>query len=157
LTILDVIVSDDAMVRGGSILFVLALISPSMASAQAMRIGSAEVMSFADASSLLAQSCGADINTNCRGVNLDANRMRECLSRNTDALSPQCRSDYLRAFDAIQKRIMARVAVAGACGREIVKLCSGSTKETSKSIPCLMSTRGVSRNCMQAMDNAGYR
>ena len=51
----------------------------------------------------------------------------------------------------------ARATVANACGREIVKLCKGSTKETSKSIPCLMAARGVSRNCIQAMDDAGYR
>ena len=114
-------------------------------------------MSFADASALLARSCGADIDANCRGVNLDATRMRECLSRNTDTLSSQCRSDYLRAFDSIQKRVAARVTVANACGREIVKLCNGSTKETSRSIPCLTTSRGVSRNCIQAMDAAGYR
>src|SRR5215468_8502762 len=147
------------MVRGRSILLVLvlALTSPSLASAQAMRVGSAQNMSFGDAAAMLAQSCGADIDANCRGVSLDANRLRECLSRNTDALSPQCRAGYLRALDAIQKRIAARVSVANTCGHEIVKLCNGSTKETSKSIPCLIANRDVSRNCIQAMDNAGYR
>jgi hypothetical protein len=114
-------------------------------------------MSYGDASALLARSCGADIEANCRGVNLDAVRLRECLSRNTDALSPQCRNDYLGAFDAIQKRINARVTVANACTREIVKLCNGSTKETSKSVPCLTTAHGVSRNCITAMDDAGYR
>ncbi len=114
-------------------------------------------MSFADSAALLARSCGAEIDANCRGVSLDANRMRECLSRNTDVLSAQCRTDYLRAFNAIQKRIAARVTVANACTREIVKLCNGSTKETSKSIPCLIAAHGVSRNCIQAMDDAGYR
>jgi len=57
----------------------------------------------------------------------------------------------------IQKRIAARVTVANACTREIVKLCGGSTKETSKSIPCLTTTQGVSLRCIQAMDEAGYR
>src|SRR5580704_772001 len=136
------------MVRGGSILLILALTSPSLA---------AETMSFGDASALLAKSCTAEISANCRGVSFDANRLKECLSRNTDVLSPQCLTDYLKSFDAIQKRIAARATVANACGREIVKLCKGSTKETSKSIPCLMTARGVSRNCIQAMDDAGYR
>jgi hypothetical protein len=125
--------------------------------AQTTRIGSAEKMTFGDAAALVAQSCGADIEANCRGVNFDANRLRECLSRNTDVISAQCRTDYLRAFDAIQRRILARVGVANACTREIVKLCTGSTKETSKSIPCLTRAQGVSRNCTQAMDDAGYR
>ena len=147
------------MVRGRSIflVLVLALTSPSQASAQAMRVGSAQNMSFGDAAGMLAQSCGADIDANCRGVSLDANRLRECLSRNTDALSSQCRSDYLRAFDSIQKRIAARVTVANVCTREIVKICNGSTKETSKSVPCLTTAHGVSRNCLQAIDDAGYR
>ena len=145
------------MVRGGIILTAILLATAQMASAQTSRIGSAEKMSFGDAAALVAQSCGADIEANCRGVNFDANRLRECLSRNTDVISQACRTDYLRAFDAIQKRIGARVAVANACAREIVKLCNGSTKETSKSIACLTAAKGVSRNCTQAMDGAGYR
>ena len=71
--------------------------------------------------------------------------------------SPQCKTDFFQSFDAIQKRIAARVTVANACSREIVKLCGGSTKETSKSVPCLMTAKGVSRNCTQALGDAGYR
>lgn len=137
------------MVRGGSILFIIALTAPSPAAA--------ETTSFADAAALLAKSCAAEITANCRGVNFDTNRLKECLYRNQDVLSPQCRADSLRSFDAIQKRVAARTAVANACAREIVKLCAGSTKETSKSVPCLTTTRGVSRNCIQALDDAGYR
>lgn len=145
------------MVRGRTILLTLLLMSPSLASAQAMRVNAAQNMTYGDAAALLAKSCGADIEANCRGLSLDAVRLRECLSRNTDVLSAQCRNDYLGAFDAIQKRINARVTVANACTREIVKLCNGSTKETSKSVPCLTTAKGVSRNCTQAMDEAGYR
>ncbi len=149
MTVADFILSDKRMVRGSSLLLIIALAAPSIASAQ--------TMTFEDASALLAQSCSADIEANCRGVNLDSNRLRECLSRNRDALSAQCKIDYLRAFDGIQKRIAARTNVANACTREIVKLCAGSTKETSKSIPCLATTRGVSNRCIQAMGEAGYR
>ena len=137
------------MVRGSIIAFMLALAVPSLAAA--------ETMSFSDSAALLAKSCGAEIVANCRGVNPDSTRLKECLSRNRDVLSPQCQSDYLAAFDAIQKRIAARAAVANACSREIVKLCGGSTKETSKSIPCLITTHGVSARCLQAMSDAGYR
>lgn len=137
------------MVRGGSILLIVALAAPSPAAA--------ETTSFADAAALLAKSCAAEITANCRGVNFDTNRLKECLYRNQDVLSPQCRANSLRSFDAIQKRVAARTAVANACAREIVKLCAGSTKETSKSVPCLTTTRGVSRNCNQALDDAGYR
>jgi len=150
------------MVRGGIIFTAIFFATAQLAAtdsawAQTSRIGSAEKMTFGDAAALVAQSCGTDIEANCRGVNFDANRLRECLSRNTDVISQACRADYLRAFDAIQKRIAARVSVANACAREIVKLCNGSTKETSKSIACLTTAKGVSRNCIQAMDDAGYR
>ena len=137
------------MVRGVGLLIVVALTAPSLAAA--------ETMSFADAAGLLASSCAADIDANCRGVNLDSTRMKECLSRNRDVLSPQCRDNYLRVFDAIQKRIAARVGVANACTREIVKLCAGSTKETSRSIPCLTTAQGVSARCQQALGEAGYK
>jgi len=137
------------MIRGLTALVVLALTVPPLAAA--------ETMSFGDAAALLGKSCGAEIVANCRGVNPDSMRLKECLSRNRDVLSPQCESDYRIAFDAIQKRIAARVAVANACAREIVKLCGGSTKETSKSIPCLTMISGVSNGCNKAIDNAGYR
>ena len=137
------------MIRGGVFLLAALLAVPSWAAA--------ETMSFGDAAAMLAKGCGADITANCRGVNLDSNRLKECLSRNQDVTSPQCKATYLQALDAIQKRIAARVTVANACTREIVKICHGSTKETSKSVPCLMTATGVSRNCNQAMTDAGYR
>ncbi|GKQ54891.1 hypothetical protein [Bradyrhizobium sp. Ce-3] len=137
------------MVRGGFFLFVVALTAPSLAVA--------ETMSFGDSTAQLAKACGADITANCRGVNLDSNRLKECLSRNRDVISPQCKESYFSTLDAIQKRIAARVTVANACTREIVKVCGGSTKETSKSVPCLVSAKGLSRNCTQAINDAGYQ
>ncbi|MGC2776484.1 MAG: hypothetical protein WA418_12725 [Bradyrhizobium sp.] len=137
------------MVRGNILFVVVALILPSLATAQ--------TMSFGESAGLIASSCGADITANCRGVNLDSNRLKECLSRNQDVVSAQCKATYFKAFEAIQKRIAARVTVANACQREIVKLCGGSTKETSKSIPCLMTANGVGARCQQAIGEAGYR
>jgi hypothetical protein len=114
-------------------------------------------MSFGDSAAQLAKNCGAVITANCRGVNLDSNRLKECLTRNQDVMTPECKSSYLSTFDAIQKRIAARVTVANACTREIVKLCNGSTKETSKAVPCVIAAKGVSRNCTQAITDAGYQ
>ena len=135
------------MVRGGFFVFVIALTAPSLAAA--------ETMSFGDAAATLAKTCGADITANCRGVNLDSSRLKECLSRNRDVISADCKASYFSTLDAIQKRIAARVTVANACSREIVKVCGGSTKETSKAVPCLVSAKGVSRNCAQAITDAG--
>src|SRR5215475_9655193 len=139
------------MVRGRTILLLLALASPSLACA------ADPIMTFSESTAMLAKICGAEITANCRGVNLDSGRLKECLSRNQDVMSPQCKSSYLVPFDQFQKRIGARVTVAGACRLEIIKLCHGSTKETSKSVPCLLTAKGVSRNCTQAMTDAGYR
>jgi len=139
------------MVRGRTILLLLALASPSLAHA------ADPIMTFSESAAMLAKICGAEITANCRGVNLDSSRLKECLSRNQDVMSPQCKASYLVPFDQIQKRINARVTVAQSCRLEIIKLCHGSTKETSKSVPCLMTARGVSRNCTQATIDAGYR
>ena len=139
------------MVRGRTILLLLALASPSLAHA------ADPIMTFSESAAMLAKICGAEITANCRGVNLDSSRLKECLSRNQDVMSPQCKASYLVPFDQIQKRINARVTVAQSCRLEIIKLCHGSTKETSKSVPCLMTAKGVSRNCTQATIDAGYR
>ena len=137
------------MIRGGLFLLVALLATPQLAAA--------ETMSFGDAAAMLAKNCAAEITANCRGVNFYTDRMKECLSRNQDVASPQCKANYLATFDAIQKRIAARVTVAQSCRLEIIKLCHGSTKETSKSVPCLLTVQGVGRNCNQAINDAGYR
>ena len=138
------------MVRGGTIL----LISRSPRRRWRLR---QTIMTFGDAAALLAKSCGAEITSQLPRRQSRRQPLKECLSRNQDVMSPQCKASYLQRFDAIQKRIAARVTVANACTREIVKLCAGSTKETSKSVPCLVTAKGVSRNCTQAIVDAGYR
>ena len=83
---------------------------------------SAETIKFEEAAGLLGASCAKDIEANCRGVNLDPTRMKDCLYRNQDSLSAQCSADYARAFDAIQKRVAARAAVPKLCDRDALKL-----------------------------------
>jgi len=88
----------------------------------------------------------------------DPARLKDCLLRNQDSLSPQCRTDYVRAFDAIQKRVAARSAVAKICERDAVKLCGGIPKEGGQALECILTaTRGVSARCNQAIGEAGYR
>jgi hypothetical protein len=138
------------MTHGRSILLVLALVAPPMASA--------ETMNFEDATAILGKSCAKDIESNCRGVNLDSIRTKDCLYRNRDSVSAQCTADYVRAFDAIQKRIAARAAVSKLCEREASKLCGGLKKGDSKALECILTaTRGVSAKCNQAIGDAGYR
>jgi hypothetical protein len=137
------------MVQGRFILLILALAAPSPAAA--------ETMSFGEASALLSNSCGKDIDDSCRGVNFDASRLKDCLYRNQDSMSAPCKADYIRAFEAIQKRIAARAVVARLCEYEIVKKCHGKAKEASKSLECLLATPNASARCNQAIGDAGYR
>jgi hypothetical protein len=127
--------------------------------AAAWSSASAETMKFEDAAGLLGASCAKDIDANCRGVNLDPARMKDCLYRNQDVLSPQCKNDYVLALDAIQKRVAARSAVTKLCERDVAKFCPGVQKgDRGKAIDCLLAgPRGVSINCNKAVSGAGYR
>jgi hypothetical protein len=133
-----------------SIFFVFAIAAGSPASAETIR--------FEDAAALLAKSCAREIEANCRGVNLDPTRMKDCLYRNQDVLSPQCKNGYVQAFDAIQKRVAARAAVTKLCERDVTKFCAGIQKGSGQAIDCLLAgPRGVSINCNKAISEAGYR
>jgi hypothetical protein len=126
--------------------------------AAAWSSASAETMRFEGAAGMLGTSCAQDIDTNCRGVNPDT-RLKDCLSRNQDVLSPQCKNDYGRAFDAIQKRVSARSAVTKLCERDVAKFCGGVQKgDRGAALDCLLAgPRGVSINCNKALGEAGYR
>jgi hypothetical protein len=137
------------MIQGRSIFLLLVIATSSPVSA--------ETVSFESATAILGASCGKDIDANCLGVNLDPVRLKECLARNQDVVSPQCKVDYVRAFDAIQKRVAARAAVAKMCERDKQKFC-GDPQGGAGNIPeCLLKSRGVSFRCIQAVREAGYR
>jgi hypothetical protein len=119
---------------------------------------SSETIKFEDAAALLGTSCAKDIDASCRGVNLDSIRLKDCLARNEDTMSAQCKADYPRAFEAIQKRIAARVAVRKICDRDLVKLCGAVQKDDAKAVECILTaTRGISAKCNQTIGEAGYR
>ena len=108
---------------------------------------------------MLGTSCAKDVVDNCRGVNLDAVRLKDCLSRNQDALSAQCKNDYGRAFDAIVKRVAARQAVTKLCQRDAAKFCGSVPKDDrGQVLGCLLAgPRGMTLNCNKALTEAGYR
>jgi hypothetical protein len=131
-------------------LFVLAITAPSLASAQALK--------FEEAASLVGASCGKDIDDNCRGVNFDPARLKECLYRNQDVVSAKCQADYPRAFSAIQQRITARSTLMKLCNWEMNHLCSEVRADPAKGLQCLLdSTKKATGNCNKAISAAGYR
>ena len=131
------------------VLVILALTVPSLATAQ--------TMSFGEGAAMLGKSCAPDITANCRGVNIDSTRLKECLYRNQDVMSAACKADYPRAFDAIQKRIAARATVGRECEYEVVKKCSGKGREVFKSLNCLLELPTVSARCTKSIADVGYR
>jgi hypothetical protein len=137
----------------------IALTLPVLFVFAAWSMASADTIKFEDAAAMLGASCAKDIDTNCRGVNLDPTRMKDCLYRNQDVLSAQCKTDYVRAFDAIQKRVAARAAVAKLCERDVAKFCPGVQKgDRRQALDCLLAgPRGVSINCNKTITEAGYR
>jgi outer membrane protein OmpA-like peptidoglycan-associated protein len=137
------------MVWGRSIVFVVALVAPSLAAAQ--------TISFSEGAAILGKSCAPEITANCRGVNIDSTRLKECLYRNQDTMSAACKADYPRAFDAIQKRIAARATVGRECEYEVVKKCHGKGREVFKSLDCLLALPTVSARCTKSIADVGYR
>ena len=115
----------------------------------------AQTVSYAEAADRLAAICGKDIDEYCRGVNLGSGRMKNCLSQNRDALSPECKETYTQSFALIEKRGQARAAVLKLCDIEVRKLCSGAA---GQALECILSaSAGVSRKCSQAITDAGFR
>jgi hypothetical protein len=131
-----------------ALLLAVLLAAPALASAQ--------TLSFEEAGALLGASCGKDLDDNCRGVNLDPTRLKDCILRNQDVVSAQCKADYPRVFSAIQQRATARAGVFKVCERDAAKLCSGAQK--AELLQCLTSAkRGVSIQCTKTIADAGYR
>jgi hypothetical protein len=147
------------MVRALSLALFVAVVAAPLAVSPVMSPALAETMSFESATAILAESCGKDIDANCAGVNLDAPRLKECLYRNQDSVSQQCRADSVRAFDAIGKRVAARGAVGKLCEREKKKICADAQGKAGETIACLLKAppRGLSVGCSQALTQAGYR
>ena len=132
-------------------LFIIAILVPSLAAAQ-------QTMKFEEAGAMLAASCGKDIDDNCRGVNFDATRLKECLGRNQDVVSAKCKADYPQALGAIQQRITARTSLVKLCNWELKRLCGEVREDPVKGLQCLLeSTKKATPNCNKAISAAGYR
>jgi hypothetical protein len=116
----------------------------------------AQTVSFEEATAMLGASCGKDIDDNCRGVNLDPTRLKDCLIRNQDVVSAQCKADYPKVFSVVQQRAAARANVFKVCARDGAKLCGGA--HSAETLQCLAAAkRGVSIQCTKTIADAGYR
>jgi len=132
------------------ILLALVLAAPAGAAAQ--------TVNYEQATTALAASCGTDIDNVCRGVNLDPTRLKECLRKNDDNLTPKCKADFLRIFAAIEQRVSARDNLAKLCNWELNRFCKDIRADPVKGLQCLLdSAKKGTPNCNKAIDATGYR
>jgi hypothetical protein len=127
---------------------VFVVTAPSMAASASMN--------FERAMAILDTSCGTDIDNNCRGINLDPARLKECFRRNS--ISPKCQEDYPRVFSAIEQRVSARATLLKLCNWEMNHLCGQVRQDPIKGLQCLLeSSKKATPNCNEAIDATGYR
>jgi hypothetical protein len=58
--------------------------------------GQAQTISFADAMTVLARDCGADVKKHCAGLNLGNGEIQNCLASKQAEVSPQCTATLAR-------------------------------------------------------------
>ena len=92
-------------------------------------LGRAQTISYADAVTVLARDCGADIKKHCRGLNLGNNEIRNCLEQNQAKVSPTCTSTLAGVTALIQQRLAAQASVFKVCSGRAKQLCKGVVGE----------------------------
>jgi hypothetical protein len=117
----------------------------------------AQTMSYADAVTKLAGDCGGDIRKLCKGLNLGGGRIADCLQRNSASVSPGCKGSLSNVFQSISRREEAQTAYRQVCRRDMARYCSGVVGDGFV-LACLANKEPrVSRNCNQAITDAGWR
>lgn len=117
----------------------------------------ADTISYADAVSVLAKDCGADIKKFCRGLNLGNGRIQDCLEKNAGKVSPVCTATLASVIASIQQRQAAQVAYTKVCDHDMAQYC-GDVKGEGFVLACLLKTRAATRGkCGQAITDAGWR
>jgi len=120
-------------------------------------IGRAETISYADAVSMLANDCGADIRKYCKGLNLGGGRIQTCLEQNEGKVSPACTVTLANVIASISQRQAAQSSFATTCKHDIAQYCK-SVKGEGNVLSCLnKATRVNEGQCGQAIIDAGWR
>lgn len=118
----------------------------------------AQTVGYADAIRILSASCGKDINTHCKNVNIGANRIQECLVRNAEKISNKCKADYVQVYVLLETRYRAQQAVESICDRDIQTRCKLVKPGRGNVLKCMLKAeRTVSKTCNQAITDAGFR
>src|ERR1700712_2187065 len=113
-------------------------------------VARADTISYADAVTTLAQSCGADIKKVCSGLNLGNNAITDCLQKNSAKVSPTCTSTLTSVIASIKQRQAAQIAYYTVCKRNMATTCKG-VKGDGNMLSCLIKAeRMTGPKCTQA-------
>lgn len=117
----------------------------------------AQTLSYADAVTQLADACGRDIKTLCKGLNLGNGRIYGCLQERSAEVSQGCKTSLAGVFQSIARREHAQASYKQLCRRDAIKSCGG-IKGDGFVLACLAKKeRRVSEECNQAITDAGWR
>ena len=120
--------------------------------------GHAATISYADAVTTLASSCGEDIRKLCRGVSLANNDIGRCLTEKVAEVSPQCTTTLADVTASIELRRRAQSIVARECRNDAENLCQGVVPGEAHILHCLIAaSRATSRECEHVITDAGWR
>lgn len=122
--------------------------------------GSAETISYTEATRTLIAACGSDIGTLCKGVRPGGGRLQICLFEKAAQVSPQCMQTYEAVFASLAARAEAQAAVPELCKYDAERYCDNFRAGNARILRCLIrsdNVRKVSRKCNNAITNAGWR
>lgn len=119
--------------------------------------GNAQTISFADAMTVLAQDCGADVKKHCAGLNLGNGEIQSCLESKQAQVSPQCIATLASVTASISTRLAAQASVFKVCAANAAQHCKG-VKGEARILQCLVKTERInSAKCNQAITDSGWR
>lgn len=119
--------------------------------------GQAQTISYADAMTVLAKDCGADVKKHCAGLNLGNGEIQNCLESKQAQVSPQCIATLASVTASISTRLAAQASVFKICAGNAAQHCKGVKGEVNI-LQCLVKTERIdSGKCNQAITDAGWR
>lgn len=118
----------------------------------------AATISFADAMSIMARDCGADIQKHCKGVPLANSGVGNCLVQNQASVSPVCLQTLAAVRASVAQRLQAQQDVLKVCRGDANRRCQGVVHSDAHTLDCLLKAANhVSKKCNAAINDAGWR
>jgi hypothetical protein len=119
---------------------------------------SAATISFADAMTVMARDCGADVSKHCKGVPLANNGVGNCLIQNQAKVTPVCIATLAAVRTSLAERLQAQHDALKVCRGDAARRCQGVVQTDGHILECLLKAANhVSKKCNAAITNAGWR